>query len=134
MDTIQQAVIINEKEEILLLQNKQKQWVLPIDFLGENELYETSLKEAVKKCTGLDVDILYQFFSSITKIDNKEYFNVVYLCRPKDKKVKVSEDYIDFKWVKLKEIKKLKGVSQLIIEISEKAILLLSGGGDNEEE
>jgi hypothetical protein len=134
METVQQAVIINEKEQFLILQDSKKLWRLPLDELREDENFEDSLKEAIKSECGIDVDVLYQFFSSIVKVDGKEKFNVAYLCRPKSKLIKLSKDFIAYKWAKTSDMKKLKLASQQVLEMAEKANILINGGGQIEEE
>jgi hypothetical protein len=133
METIQQAVIINEKEQFLVLQNTKKLWTFPIDELREDEMFEESLKEAVKQACGIEIEIVYQFFSSIVKAEKGEKFNVAYLCRPNSKAIKLSNEFSDFKWVKIADLKKLKLASQQVLEMAEKADLLLKGGGQIEE-
>ena len=134
METVQQAVIINEKEQFLILQDSKKLWRLPLDELREDENFEDSLKEVIKSECGIDVDVLYQFFSSIVKVDGKEKFNVAYLCRPKSKSIKLSNDFIAYKWAKTSDMKKLKLASQQVLEMAEKANILINGGGQIEEE
>jgi hypothetical protein len=132
METVQQAIIVNEKEQFLVIQNRQKKWMFPIDELREDEKFEASLKEAVKSATGLDIDIMYQFFSSMINTASGEKFNVAYLCRMRTKNIKLSADFVAHRWVRPNELKKLQLTSQQVAEMAEKAKLLLGGGGESE--
>ncbi len=138
METLQLALIFNLKDQFLTLKysnvydkETKGKWTFPGGILEKNENYEESLKREVKEETGLDVDIVYQFFSSMIKtVDKKEAMVVAYLCRPKGKKVKLSEEHTDYKWVSPKDLKKMKLINPILIEIAEKAKILLGGGGE----
>lgn len=141
MDTVQQAIIVNSKEELLLIKcgkafgkELMNKWEFPNGFLDTDEKPEDDLKKEVKNTTGISVDIIYQFFSSIIKEGESELFNVAYLCRLKNPKEKISliDDYEEFKWVKPKDIAKLKVTNSQITEMAEKAMIVLGGGGNSE--
>ncbi|MCD6546997.1 MAG: NUDIX hydrolase [Nanoarchaeota archaeon] len=138
MEAIQQAVIFNEKDQFLVLKYSgvygpkvKGKWTFPSGRLEKNENYEDALKREVKEETGLDIDIVYQFFSSIiTTVDGEKVLTVVYLCRPKGKKIKLCKEHTDYKWVSLKDLKKMKLINPVMIEIAEKAMMLLGGGSE----
>ncbi len=137
METIQQAIIFNQKEQFLVLKysgvygkETKGKWTFPSGRLEENEGYEDALKREVKEETGLDVDIIYQFFSSIIKtVKGKKVLTVAYFCRPKGKKIKLCKEHTDYKWVFPKDLKKMKLINPIMIEMAEKAKILLGGGG-----
>ena len=136
METIQQAIIFNQKEQFLVLKysgvygkETKGKWTFPSGRLEENESYEGALKREVKEETGLDIDIIYQFFSSIIKtVDGKKVLTVAYLCRPKGKKIKLCKEHTNYKWVSLKDLKKMELINFVMIEMAEKAKILLGGG------
>jgi ADP-ribose pyrophosphatase YjhB (NUDIX family) len=140
METVQQAIILNTKGELLLLKCGKSfgkdlagKWEFPNGFLDEDEKPEEDLKNEVKELTGLEIDIIYQFFSSIMKEGEAELLNVAYLCRLKGPaKIKLHEDYEEAKWIKANEIKKLKVTNSQVLEMAEKAIAVLGGGGAEE--
>lgn len=142
METLQQAVIVNAKEEVLLImcgksfgKELSGKWEFPNVFLEDEGSFDENLKNGVKEITGIDVDIIYQFFTGIVKEEDAEFLNVGFLCRLKDQKAKIKlhEDYAEAKWVKPKEIKKLKTTNVQVIEMAEKALVVLQGGGSSEE-
>lgn len=141
METVQQAIIVNSKEQVLLLKcgkafgrELENRWEFPNGFLESETSPEKDLMNEVKNLTGLEIDIIYQFFSSIIKEGEAELFNVAYLCRLKDlkAKIKLHEDYAEFKWVKPIEIRKMKVTTPQILEMAEKAMVVLGGGGSAE--
>jgi 8-oxo-dGTP pyrophosphatase MutT (NUDIX family) len=138
MKTLQLALIFNLKDQFLMLKysdvygkDTKGKWTFPGGVLEKNENFEDSLKREVKEETGLDIDIVYQFFSGIIKtVDKKEAMVVAYLCRPKGKRIKLSKEHTEYKWVSPKDIKKMKLINPILIEIAEKAKILLGGGGE----
>lgn len=142
METVQQALIFNQKDQFLALKYSAKygpktkgKWTYPSGRLEPNEGYEEALKREVKEETGLDIDIVYQFFSSIiTTVDGDKVLNVAFLCRPKGNKIKLCDEHTDYKWVGLKDLKKMQLINRIMIEMAEKALILLGGGGGTEED
>ena len=140
METIQQAVIFDMNDKFLVLKysgvygaKTKDKWTFPSGRLEPNENYEEALKREVKEETGLDVDVVYQFFSSIiTTVDGKKVLTVIYLCRPSGKKIKLCKEHTEYKWVNTKELKKMKLINPIMVEIAEKANVLLNGGGESE--
>jgi 8-oxo-dGTP diphosphatase len=140
METVQQAIIVNSKEQLLLLKcgksfgkELEGRWEFPNGFLDTDEKPEEDLKNEVKQLTGLDIDIIYQYYTSIMKDGDAELFNVAYLCRLKSAaKIKLHEDYSEAKWLKPVEIKKLKVTNSQVLEMAEKALVVLGGGGSAE--
>jgi len=138
METIQQAIIFNQKDQFLVLKysgvygkETKGKWTFPSGRLEKNEGYEDALKREVKEETGLDVDIIYQFFSSIIKtVKGEEVMTVAYLCRPKGKKIKLCKEHTDYKWVSIRDLKKMKLINPIMIEMAEKAKILLGGGNE----
>jgi 8-oxo-dGTP pyrophosphatase MutT (NUDIX family) len=137
METVQQALIFNQKDQFLVLKYSNKygpktknKWTYPSGRLEQNEGYEDALKREVKEETGIDIDIVYQFFSSIlVTVDDDKVLNVAFLCRPKGNKIKLCDEHTDYKWVSVKDLKKMTLINQTMIEMAEKAIVLLGGGG-----
>ena len=133
METVQQAIISNSKGQILLLKcgkafgkELSGKWEFPNGFLDSNEKPEEDLKTEVKSLFGQEIDIVYQFFSSLIKEGEVELLNVAYLCRLKKAgKIKLHEDYSDSKWVKPKEIKKIKTTNAQVFEMAEKVAIIL---------
>ena len=142
METIQQALIFNEKDQFLVLKysnvygaKSKGKWTYPSGRLEPNEGYEGALKREVLEETGMDVDIVYQFFSAmITTVEKEKVMTVAYLCRPKGKKIKLCEEHTEFKWVSAKDMKKMQLINPIMLEMAEKALILLGGGGDESDE
>jgi ADP-ribose pyrophosphatase YjhB (NUDIX family) len=132
METIQRALIINPDEKFLLIKNKNTgKWTFPGGQLDPDEMPSKDLINEVKSRIGLDVEVIYQFFSSMMKEGEKQIFNVAYLCRLKDAaKIKLGDDYSEFKWAKIGELKKLKLENDQIVEMADKAMVVLGGGGE----
>jgi len=139
METVQQAIIVNSKEQVLMLKcgkafgkDLANKWEFPNGFLDSDEKPEDDLKKEIKGLTNLTIDIIYQFYSSIMKEGETELLNVAYLCRLKNpkEKIKLMEDYEEFKWIKKNEIKKMKLTNQQVLEMAEKAFMVLGGGGE----
>lgn len=132
MGTILYGIIVNPKEQFLILQDTEKKWTYPAVILEEGMNSEAALLETIKEQSGMDVEILYQFHSTMMKIEKEEFFAMCFLCRPKSSKIKTAEDFVASKWAGLAEIKKLKLVNTQMVEMAQKAVQLMSGGGSEE--
>jgi len=132
METIQRALIINPDEKFLLIKHKNTgKWTFPGGQLDPDEMPSKDLIHEVKSRIGLDVEVIYQFFSSMMKEGEKQIFNVAYLCRLKGAaKIKLGNDYSESKWAKIGELKKLELENDQIVEMADKAMAVLGGGGE----
>ncbi|MBU0731901.1 NUDIX domain-containing protein [Patescibacteria group bacterium] len=108
------AVIINSKNEVLIMFQKQNRyWELPKGKTepGENEM--ETLRREIEEETGLsDLEVFEDARNSFSykftlhgHLINKR--NVYYIARVKNSKVKLSHEHLDYKWVGIEEVNKL---------------------------
>ena len=100
-------VVINRGNKILLLRTSDKLWELPGGHVddGEDELkaLEREVKEETKLTVELDrVTQLSQTKSSGKQISWYRYHDL------DDKKVKISDEHIDHKWISVKKLDNYK--------------------------
>ena len=136
MESIQQAVIFDEQDNFLVLKyssfygkRTKGRWTFPAGRLEENENFEDCIKREVMEEANIEVEIICQLISDMIKtIKGKEILTISYLCKPKNKNIKLCREHCDYKWVSLKEMKDLKLINPVMIKMAEKAIETLGGG------
>ena len=110
---IASAIIKNKKSEILLLKRGgtktfQSHWQLPEGKLEENENPREALRREVKEELGLDVESveLNGVGQSILKAKGVTYLSLrlIFLVKAKTKKIILSPEHSDYKWVKPNKI------------------------------
>ena len=100
------AIIINDKDEILIIQHKKGHWAFPKGHVENNETeIETALRE-VKEETNLDIKILEQYKCKTTYSPKKDTVkDVIYFIgiNPTGSIKMQEEEVIQYKWVKIDE-------------------------------
>lgn len=98
---VQTASLLNADGEALILRTHEGKWQLPGGRLDAGETWDEGLRREIREETGIeDVQIL-----SITMVDNWEFrgvlmYGVYFLCRTGQRKVVISDEHTDFRWVK----------------------------------
>ena len=118
MDNVKliQKAIIKKGGKFLFLKRSENDknlpgyWDMPGGKPNFGENPEKALLREVKEETNLAIKIISPLAvtSFISKISGEYCFCVGYLCETKSDKIKLSEEHSEFKWVALKEAKKLK--------------------------
>jgi len=83
-------------------------WDFPGGKLELGEGISKALKREAREEAGITIDILEPIHAFTEEIHEKQVYIVVFKCRKKSGKVKLSHEHIDFKWVKPGELKKMK--------------------------
>ncbi len=106
------AVIVNDKNQILLLHRKDNQkWAIPGGTLEYNESIEQCLIREIKEETNLDIDIIkvFKIYSDpeaiIAYLDGeiRREFNIVYLAKVLSNEVIIDEESSQFLWIDIKQ-------------------------------
>lgn len=114
---IASAIIKNERGEILLLKRGktktfQAHWQFPEGKLRKNENPREALRREVKEELGLDINAaeLIRVSRSTLKAKGVTYLalRIIFLVKVKTKKIILSHEHTDYKWVKPSEIVRFK--------------------------
>lgn len=84
---------------------KELTWSLPGGRPTYDKSLEESLKDEVKKKTGLKIKIIKLIFARIVP-EKPEFFSLYYLTKPVSGKEKAGEKFKEIKWVKPTEVGK----------------------------
>lgn len=99
-EIVQTVVLINERNEALILKQPFGEWQLPGGRLNVSEKWDEGVRREIREETGIaDVEIL-----SIMMLDNWIYdgvpmYGVFLLCRTKESAVTLSADHVEYRWV-----------------------------------
>jgi 8-oxo-dGTP diphosphatase len=97
------AYIFNDKDEMLLLLNRDKTWGILGGHMEKGEQIEETLHREVKEETNLDVEMVKMF--NISAVHELDSFILGFACKYKGGEIKLQEDEIgDCKWVKLEDL------------------------------
>ena len=103
----QKAIVVNRKNQILLLQRSEKsgaggKWSLPggaLEIEDPHEGIEREIREEVQ----LEVSGLTPFCLK-SRIDNEDFVVIIgYVCRPKSEEVKLNWEHGSYKWLTREE-------------------------------
>lgn len=103
------GIILNNKDEIILLKNERNEWELPGGRIEEGEKPEETLIREIYEELGLHctaeklIDVwIYEVLPS------KHIFIVTYLCNIHSlRNITISQEHLDFKWVSLDQLDKI---------------------------
>ncbi|MFA5931514.1 MAG: NUDIX domain-containing protein [archaeon] len=99
------GLIFNKKNELLLIKNPVGSWGTPIGHMEKNESFKKTLNREVKEETGIKIIIL-------TQMKTQKFGNSIvipFVCNYKSGNIKLQkEEALDYKWIKINEMKKLK--------------------------
>lgn len=84
---------------------KELTWTFPGGRPTYDKPLEESLKDEIKKKTGLEVEVKKLIFARIFR-EKPEFISLYYYCEPIGGNVKAGEKFNEIKWVKPTEIKK----------------------------
>lgn len=111
------AIIQNENDEILLLQRSTKSsfsgfWQLPEGKLEEGEKPQEALERELKEEIGVETVSLELLAVKATPLEAKgiKYlaFRIIFNAKIKTNEIKLSNEHINYRWVKKKEVKDMK--------------------------
>jgi len=113
---IASAVIKNEKDEILLLQRSKESsfsehWQLPEGKLETGEKPQEALARELREEIGAETVSLELHSVNATQLEAKgtKYlaFRIIFDAKIKVDRIKLSNEHLDYKWVKKTEVKDL---------------------------
>lgn len=100
MQVVQQAVLLNSKQEVLILKRPEGVWQFPGGRLEQGERWDEGLRREVREETGItDLEIL-----SVLTVDNFEWreqqlYSAYFLCRTPIDVVSLSSEHIESRWL-----------------------------------
>lgn len=121
----QYIAIINNQNRILLLQASDLtrisgKWSFPGGHIDYGESIEESLKREVKEETNIDIEVLSPIK---TDVINKTY-TIIFAAKYISGEVNLSKEHSNYRWVKIKEMKNLNLISDILIDYAKNAIKL----------
>ena len=103
----QNAIIQNKDNKILILQKNGK-WLLPGGRLNENETWEQGLRREVEEETGIK-DFKIKKISEVDINDEKDTYIIAFICEIESiSEIKLSHEHQKYEWLDLKEIDNYK--------------------------
>jgi len=104
---VKSFIVVKESKVLLIKRrpndvHKPSQWEIPGGRLDIGEDPFEGLKRETREETGLDIEIetpvdVHHF----TRDDGQVITMIIFLCRPLNQEVKLSEEHTDYKWVDL---------------------------------
>lgn len=97
----QNIFLLNDENKVLILQHKSGKWLLPGGRLEAGENLLQGLKREVEE----EISIKDFVVDSIFQVDTWEYkgssyFGIFYTGRLETEEIKLSEEHLDYKWIK----------------------------------
>ncbi|PIN76238.1 hypothetical protein COV18_00365 [Candidatus Woesearchaeota archaeon CG10_big_fil_rev_8_21_14_0_10_37_12] len=93
------AIILNEKNEFLMVKLKNHSWHFPGGRLNECETSITALKREVKEETNLEITNINPIFTRCFDEGENHKYGVFFSARVKEPyTVKISDEHNDFAW------------------------------------
>lgn len=106
------AIILNDKNEILLLQRNPKRsvvdnWDFPGGLIEEGEKEDDALIREVKEELNVDINIINKgkTWKFLRPKDNKWVKVQNYICKIINGNITLSDEHINFRWVNKSDIK-----------------------------
>jgi 8-oxo-dGTP diphosphatase len=103
---------------------KGENWMLPGGRLDETDQPEEGLKREIKEETGLDVEIISPCHTARWGNEEPPKYSVFYSCTANDSNVLISDEHIDYKWIKQSAIDEIPFHNKNSKIAIERAILL----------
>jgi mutator protein MutT len=100
MQIVQQAIILNKRDQILILRRPEGVWQYAGGRLEVGERWDDGLMREVREETGItDLEI-----GSALMVDNFEWqlqqlYSVYFLCRTQSTNVRLSQEHIEYRWL-----------------------------------
>ena len=96
-----------KEEKFLMLKRKNPplMWGPPGGRLNFNEDPIIGLKREVREETNLDVNVIMPVTTWFGDFNDTKILSIDYLCLYKSRKVKLSEEHEDYKWLSLEDLK-----------------------------
>lgn len=112
--SIVRAVLINDGD-ILVLQNSPQQnnkdiigqWELPGGRVEDGEIPETAVEREVEEETGLDCELVRPLATITVAEDGRERGCQYFLLKTDSRKVRLSREHSDHRWIKPDEFKQM---------------------------
>lgn len=102
----QAAIIKNSRDQVLILQRFGR-WVLPGGRLEEDMSSNKGLSREIKEETGI-VNCTIEGVIDIRLSESRNTYMVTFLCYTNKKTVKLSDEHMDYAWVGKNELDKYK--------------------------
>lgn len=102
-----EAIVLNEKDELLVLKRKncpaKDEWWFPGGRMRRGETFEETLNREVREETGLDVKII-RFLGAYNRIFPERHdVSIVFLCRCNSENVVLNNEHSEYRFLKTSE-------------------------------
>lgn len=104
------SFIVNNENKVLLIKrrsndiHKPGQWDIPGGRLELGEDPFLGLKRETKEETNLDIDIVSPLHvQHFTRDDGQKITMLIFLCKPTNNNLKLSEEHTDYSWINLNQ-------------------------------
>lgn len=116
--------LILKKNEVLVIKRSRKEdvfpglWDIPGGKLRFGETPEEGLKREVKEETSIDIEVLFPLSVwSFFRNETTQVIGITFLCFPKSKRIKLGKEHVNYKWISLDKVERLKMDENLKKEI-----------------
>lgn len=102
-----EAVVLNKKDELLVLRRKnspaKNEWWFPGGRMRKGETFEEALNREVKEETGLEVEIL-KFVGAYSRIFPERHdVSIVFLCKCDNGNVVLNNEHSEYRFLNVSE-------------------------------
>lgn len=115
------GLVVNEKKEILLINNPKRGWEYPGGMVEPGESLQEALKREIREETGVEVEIIG--FVGICKNVQRDIVNIDFICKYTEGELKTSEESIEVEWVTIQE-----ALSRVMNPLTKKRLINMISG------
>ena len=119
----QYVIVFNNEDEVLLLKASKNtkikdKWGFPGGHINHGETIEESLLREAKEEANLNIKILFPLKVHVIE----KTYTIIFVAEYLHGKTKLSKEHINYRWVKIEDMKNLDLISDILIDYAKEAI------------